>query len=68
MESLIKKFLKKFTNHSTENLKIRKGIKSDYSVTTEDGHKVNFWIDDKTISYGIVGWGICTSVQKSELQ
>lgn len=51
-------YLDRKTNHSTENLVIRRGIKSDWSVTLSTGTKVNFWFDENMLFYGMVGYGI----------
>ena len=55
-------FLDRKTNHSINNLTIRKGIKSDWSVTLDNGSKVNFWFDEEMMFYGVIGYGIFSGV------
>ena len=60
-------FLDRKTNHSTNNSTIRKGIKSDWSVTLENGSKVNFWFDEEMMFYGVIGYGIFSGVPVDKL-
>jgi len=65
----MKAFLKVYTTHIPNGCKFNPGVKSDYAVTTCEGHKVNFWFDDegKTLSYGIVGVGINACIEYEKL-
>lgn len=63
----IRAFLNKYTNHSASAVVIRKSPKDGYSIKLPTGERVHAWINESMLSYGIMGWGICSSVPLSTL-
>lgn len=78
---IIKKYLAKYTTHNPDDvISVRRGIKCTYEVRIKDNsglgfeehgcvHEVNFWFTDGgMLFYGIVGWGISSSVEVKTLE
>jgi hypothetical protein len=67
----IETFITTKTNHK-EIIKISKGRKSDFCVKVKDKcdkiHVVNFWIYENTLYYGLVNFGISSSMNLTNLK
>ena len=65
-------FLIKHTSHQAKTATIKKGRKCDYSCTVLNSEgklvQVAFWVGNEVLSYGIVGWGISSSVSFKSLE
>jgi hypothetical protein len=67
----IKTFITTKTNHK-EIIRISKGRKSDFCVKVRDKHNklhaVNFWVYDNMLYYGLINFGIISSMNLTNLK